>query len=232
MGDFWGGCVRFTWCVEIAKCLYSRVSLVSVPIHPSFIFHLFPFCLSSVKFDIICFWKYCAFFVEFEKVSGSQPKCSKAKDEVGDEDVRELTTLVFVLRREKGFKILSLLSVIYFFLCGYILLNLPLCLDSNKCSSIPYTPFFSIWLSSHMYIQPKVCVSSQFFFHSSSMRFLATSFFGAHLFRCVALVYFFLKKINFSYNFLKIVLWIDKPISVLSMSHAPRNFPSFFCGPF
>lgn len=178
--------------MEIAKCLYSRVSLVSVPIHPSFIFHLFPFCLSSVKFDIICFWKYCAFFVEFEKVSGSQPKCSKAKDEVGDEDVRELTTLVFVLRREKGFKILSLLSVIYFFLCGYILLNLPLCLDSNKCSSIPYTPFFSIWLSSHMYIQPKVCVSSQFFFSQLLHAFPCYQFFRCAFvsLRCSCLLLF------------------------------------------
>ena len=164
MGDFWGGCVRFTWCVEIAKCLYSRVSLVSVPIHPSFIFHLFPFCLSSVKFDIICFWKYCAFFVEFEKVSGSQPKCSKAKDEVGDEDVRELTTLVFVLRREKGFKILSLLSVIYFFLCGYILLNLPLCLDSNKCSSIPYTLFFLSGYLLTCIFNPRFVLAANFFF--------------------------------------------------------------------
>ena len=150
--------------MEIAKCLYSRVSLVSVPIHPSFIFHLFPFCLSSVKFDIICFWKYCAFFVEFEKVSGSQPKCSKAKDEVGDEDVRELTTLVFVLRREKGFKILSLLSVIYFFLCGYILLNLPLCLDSNKCSSIPYTLFFLSGYLLTCIFNPRFVLAANFFF--------------------------------------------------------------------
>ena len=144
--------------MEIAKCLYSRVSLVSVPIHPSFIFHLFPFCLSSVKFDIICFWKYCAFFVEFEKVSGSQPKCSKAKDEVGDEDVRELTTLVFVLRREKGFKILSLLSVIYFFFMWLYSLKFTPVPGFKQVQLYPiYSFFFYLAIFSHVYSTQGLC---------------------------------------------------------------------------
>lgn len=67
--------------------LNSRVKLVSCfQFIPSFIFHLFPFCLSPVKFDIILFPKVefilrAVFFsfVGWEKVSSSQSKCSKAK---------------------------------------------------------------------------------------------------------------------------------------------------------
>lgn len=99
----------------------------------------------------------------------------------------------------------------------------PLCLVQT--SAAPYTLF--LWLSSHMYIQPKVCVNSQFFFSTPFMRFLATSFFGAHLFRCVALVYFFLKKINFSYNFLKLFCESISQSPSCLVSLAPRNFHPF-----
>jgi hypothetical protein len=66
--------------------LNSRVNLVSCfQFIPSFIFILFPFCLSPVKFDIILFLKVefilraVFFFVGWEKVSSSQSMCSKAK---------------------------------------------------------------------------------------------------------------------------------------------------------
>lgn len=180
--------------------LNSRVKLVSCfQFIPSFIFHLFPFCLSPVKFDIILFPKVeiytsCSFFFllwDGRKSAVANPSAQRQKKmkldvRVGSSRVCSAQGLREILNCH------YFQSPLIFFKCGYSL-NLPPVPDKNKCSSI-YSFFFFLWLSSHMYIHPRFVLTANFSFFlicKISMRFLATSFFGAHLFRCVALVYFF-----------------------------------------
>ncbi len=140
--------------------LNSRVKLVSCfQFIPSFIFHLFPFCLSPVKFDIILFPKVeiytsCSFFFllwDGRKSAVANPSAQRQKKmkldvRVGSSRVCSAQGLREILNCH------YFQSPLIFFKCGYSL-NLPPVPDKNKCSSIYSFFFFYGYLLTCIFIQ-------------------------------------------------------------------------------
>lgn len=124
----------------------------------------------------------------------------------------------------------SLLSLYIFYVA--IFLNLPLCLmKKKKTSAALYTPF-SVAIFSLVYIQPKVCVNSHFFFFFPFFFLICKSpcvsllpVFSVRICFVVLLLFTSFKKINFSYNFLKLFCEL---ISQSCLSLATLEFPSYF----
>ncbi len=108
-----GLCPIHLMCMEVAKCLNSRVSLVSVPIHPySFSIVSFLFIVSQVRYNLFLKVEFIlvAFFCGIRKsaVANSSAQRQKMKFDVGVDSSSVCSA------QGKRIQILSLLSVFFF----------------------------------------------------------------------------------------------------------------------